>query len=650
MSSIGGRASTLSLVLVLAGATVWAHGPMGPPMKPKVVGGSIGGGAMTGPGPGGGSKTGKAGAGGATQDRGSAATAGAGKGGSTQGRSSQGGSRTGRNYGASVSTGFGLSSLNPWELWWDHNKESFLVRRPRPADMSFSSASGAQGRRAGETEGAATDVAILRDDLVQALQDVLRKETEAELCDSAVLALARVSPADTASLVAGDLRRGLTHETLSVRTSSTLALGVLGATQSLPLLNALMTDSSAGRQAVGGGQVPWNIRAYAALSLGLVNQPLAVEPLLDIVQTAPAGDREVRCAAAIALGLMQNSMSSTAVSGLLQVLEDRDADPVVRACAANALSRLDEIAILPAVLRVFRDPRTDQVVRQSIAQSLGRMGSLRQRDTVDALLQSIAKDSDAATRQFAWIALARMAAPDRGAETEATRAAIVAVLRKGIESPERIADRSWAALAAGLFGRAQSPVAEQLREPLATAYAEIHDPSTKGAFAIALGLIGARAQAETILADLRSSDDEAFRGYAAASLGLLGHGAATADLVALCRDVAISDTVRQQVASAIAMLRDDTLTTVLLEELAGTDSIPYASSVSRALGQLRDPASITPLVAIVRDAGQPVVSRAFACVALGLVADKQDLRFNTGIEEDYNYLAGVTVLDEIAGL
>jgi hypothetical protein len=75
-----------------------------------------------------------------------------------------------------------------------------------------------------------------------------------------------------------------------------------------------------------------------------------------------------------------------------------------------------------------------------------------------------------------------------------------------------------------------------------------------------------------------------------------------------------------------------------------------AWSLSRALGRHRDPRSVGTLVRLAEDEDRPVVARAFACVALGLVADKAPIRFNTPIQGDLAYLASASVIEEILGL
>ncbi len=588
------------------------------------------------------------GPGGAPASHKKAATSGASSPSTAQAGDSKGRANGAGATGAGAISGSAMST-NAWELWWDHNKDPFVMRRTT-ARRTSSGSSGALTSRGRRSAAGNEDLELLRAQIIAAMQQVLQQETDPELCDSATLALARVSAENLAESVDPDLRKGLLHDTLSVRTSATLSLGVLGARRSLPLLNSLMADTSAGRAAMGGGSVPWSVRAYAALSLGLINAPLAIEPLLDVARSAPASEREVRATAVTALGLMQCDDAAQVVTGLLSIVSDEKIDPVVRACAVTSLGRLGDIAALPALLKAFRDDATEQVVRQSLAQALGILGSLRQTEPAASLVACVKKESDATTRQFAWIALGRLGARDGGPDLSQPRDNLVTLMRNGLLNPEHSADVSWAALAAGLFGAGQPAAAPALLAPLTRVYTGASDPSTRSACAVALGLCGADSMADLLLKDLVESTDASVRGYAAVSLGLLGETQAASAMVDLCKDRSISDTVRQQAASAIAMIGDASAAPALLAELTESKSLEYASSMSRALGQLRDPRMIGPLIALAQDPGARVVARSFACVALGLVGDKLDLRFNTRIEQDYNYLAGVATIDEIVSL
>jgi HEAT repeat protein len=321
---------------------------------------------------------------------------------------------------------------------------------------------------------------------------------------------------------------------------------------------------------------------------------------------------------------------------------------VLRSHAVTALARLDQVALLPELLALHADDRTDALVRQSLAIAFGRLGSLEQPSLIEHLLEDFGQAGDVAARQFTLLSLARIAA--RSEPDHPGRGPIERLLRRQIADPDRRIDRPWAALAAGLYVRDQAEPAPALLDALARRYREESDPSVKAAFAIALGLSGARQHANRILQDVQRSQDDAFRGYAAIGLGLLRHRDAAPLLLEISVDETISHSLRLQVVRALGLMRERELTDELVGALREADTLQVAWSLGRALGQQRDPRASEPLSALARDVDRSVYARAFACVALGLVGDKAERRFNTPLRLDMPYLARAYVLEEVAGL
>jgi HEAT repeat protein len=425
---------------------------------------------------------------------------------------------------------------------------------------------------------------------------------------------------------------------------------VLGTARALPLLNALMTNAPAGQQAVGEGAVPWQVRAHAAIALGLTNEPLAVDPLLEVVGSSAGNQQELRVAAVLALGMMRNERSLDALGGLLKVLDDHKTDTLVRAAIPTAVARLGDATLVPRLLAVYADADTDQYVRQSLIIAFGTLADLGQPGVLGALSSSLTDDSDAATRHFAAISLARVGARSRDPALADVRRDVERLLRRELMDPSHRADRGWIALAAALYGRAQPPAQAMFTEILTRTYDKEHDPSNRGAIALGLGLIGAKEMAPRLLEDFTRSDDDSFRGYAAVSLGLLRFHEAAIALRPLCGDPTVSDTLRQQVVRGLTLMDDPQLIPVLLSALAEAETVGVAWSVSRALGLRRDGRSVEPLLELALDSSRSVPARAFACVALGLVGDKAELRFNADLARDCNYLLLTTTLQDIFSL
>ncbi len=543
-------------------------------------------------------------------------------------------------------TGSGVTaSLGAWELWWDAHQDVVLQGM---AEHRASVRTGTN-RPLFAPADAPPDLAPPRERIGAVLTRILATETDPELVDSAVLALARVTtPEDSDAAFAG-ICGALRHDALSVRTSATLSLGVLGAKRATPLLYALLTDAPSGRAAVGG-PVPWQVRAYAAIALGLINEPVAVAPLVDIAAHAPEAGREVRTAAVVALGLMHGDHAGESVPDLLALLDDAGLDSVVRAAIPIALARVGDSTVLPRLLAVARDRTEDPLVRQSAATALGSLADLGQAGVVAALQESLTSEADAGARRAAALGLARIGGRSSDPAQAAQRASLERTLEHSLLDPGHRADRPWLALAAALYAQALPSARPALGAALRSRYDKAHDPSERGALALALGLADERDAAPGILDDFRHSQDDGFRGYAAVSLGLLRCHEAAADLLPMCRDATLSDALRQQVVRGLSLMDDPDLVPALIEALAEARTIDVAWSLGRALGARRDPRSVEALAAIAVDASKPVPARAFACVALGLLGDKAELRFSAEIARDGNDLLPTDTMAELLSL
>jgi hypothetical protein len=68
------------------------------------------------------------------------------------------------------------------------------------------------------------------------------------------------------------------------------------------------------------------------------------------------------------------------------------------------------------------------------------------------------------------------------------------------------------------------------------------------------------------------------------------------------------------------------------------------ASIAAALGLVGDANSVVPLVDMLGDENLTGAARGFAAVALGLVADKQDLPWNSVFSIDINYRATTSTL------
>ena len=574
-----------------------------------------------------------------------AASSGPTSGGATRG---QGNRQATTGGGTEIFAGYEI-----WEYWWENNKDAYLDLKNRLVKVNSASGSlgvlSGRGSRAEVSTSARPDDALIQSEVIPALVSLLKDGESRDILDSAVLALGRISKEQSAQTVIDASLPLLRHNELSVQSSATLSLGVLGSPLALPVLNELMANTSKGRQLAGGSDVNYLMRAFAALSLGLIDQPESVEPLIDIIKNSKDSDRDIRVGAIVGLGLMHDNPSvEKGAAFLTELLGDRKIDPVILSYVPTSLGKLHRAEATPALLKVFLDRDTDNYVLQSAAIALGMLGSIDQKDVVKALSDYVQEGKDMQTRHFCFISLAQIGArdTDHDAHLEAHQA-LVKLLGDEITKPKAKTNRSWAAIASAIYAQKQDVAQPPLMERIGQAYKKESDPSFKSAFALALGLLKANAFQEDIYADYRESGDPDFRGYAAVALGFLKYTDAADEMRARVEDKTTTPTLRLQVATGLGLMGDPQATTVLIKALESAQTLGVSSAVAKALGLIGDRTAIDPLRKLALDTKVTPLTRAFACVALGLVCEKTDLPWNARISADNNYRARVPAIDEI---
>src|SRR5688572_16218081 len=376
---------------------------------------------------------------------------------------SPGGPTTGglRVSGPTTARRAAVESPERWEYWWEANQELYLRLRSRTANTTPSApGSSSKNDVPPVRRVSAADVrALVLPALLTALSD-----READVADSAALALARCVTPDQANLALDPLLRALDHPEKTVRESATLALGVLGSPDALPALRALLLDQADGRRMTAHpAGVEEQVRAFAAASIGLIGDAAAVPDLVQSLESAQAG-RSVSQLAVLSLGLARGRPSECAAR-LLKTMSQRDLDPLVRAQAPIALARLAETpegesaarATLGALVTALLDDATAADVRRSTAIALGRLARIEAQEAALALQSLVQRGNDGPARQLALIALAEIGARDADARRHGeTHQSIERFLLGQLANPSRANLRPFAALALGIWGRNES--------------------------------------------------------------------------------------------------------------------------------------------------------------------------------------------------
>ncbi len=598
--------------------------------------------------------------------------------------------------------------LTQWTFWWEFNREPYLdlknaIARVGPLTGSEGWFLG-KGQRGEARESVYPTEEQIRTKVVPALVAALEKETNNDVVTGCLIALAKIGTARSglgAERIQELLARRLRSPVQEIAETAAVALGILGDDAVVPALAALLADDERGRALVGAEEVPVRTRAFAAYGLGLVGSRTEGEGVrLDAVaglHAALASDAarsfDLGTACVVALGLVPLATlqpedraqasekgappraRTQQIDALLALLDDREQSTLVRAHVPIAVCRLlrpgaDGAARLPdaldatygervlaALLARLTGSERNEVV-QSCVLALGLLadadpGGLDAR--ARAALAGVPQDvADLQSRHYAMIAMAkagaRRGAGDRAAGLEEASSFLLAQLARGKSDV-----RPWAALAIGVLCRAlheegvDTAHLGELKAALRSALREEKDDQTIGAYAIAAGLAADQESAAVLLERFERLRGDEARGYVAVALGLLGERQALPAIQRVVRESKYRPELLRQAAIALGLLGDQKLVDDLVVMLRDATSLASQSAIAAALGRIGDRRSIDPLVEMLANEDLSGAARGLAAAALGVVADEEDLPWNTAIGVDLNYRATAPTLNDLGG-
>jgi HEAT repeat protein len=122
---------------------------------------------------------------------------------------------------------------------------------------------------------------------------------------------------------------------------------------------------------------------------------------------------------------------------------------------------------------------------------------------------------------------------------------------------------------------------------------------------------------------------------------------------ALCEEIqkeGLEQKYRLQLARALGLMSDLDALPALIERLKKAETVAEVSTAAQAVGLIGDKSVVPALLALAKDESQQPMSRAFAEVALGLLAEKKPLPWSIVFSVDANYRAKVDALAELLDL
>ena len=543
-------------------------------------------------------------------------------------------------------------SLTGWETWWEFNKEPYLNLRARLHVGPRTQQAYSDQVLFAEGPDQRVAMAVVVEQILPSLRQCAR-DSDADVVDSAVLALARMTPPDRSKLVFDDVMAALPNDAPSVRQAALLGLGLLRDERGLAPMIGVLEGSDDGRRALREkGQVDDLLRGFAAVALGLAHNPAAIDPLKRAFARADQDD--VKASVLIALGEFGDDADAPPklVPWLLDLIDD-DSSDMVHAQVPIALSRLGECArpALPALVKLLTARRTHEPVRESVAIALGKLAAPEDVEAVAALKDLVETGGDEGASHFALISLGEIGARAAGdlEKHDAVVDDLTRFLYRAISKPVNQHQLPFAATGLALMGQAyrkDAPQRSEFANKIADALGETKNPIHVGALAVALGLLDARVHGPMLLKLLNDTADRPLRGHLAEALGLMGYSDATATLTRMLNDE--DDTAyRLQIATGLGLLGDPAVTGILVQRLDRMKTLWETASTAKALGLVGDITAVAPLLKVVENKSRPALTRGFGCVVLGLLGERTRLPWNAHLKYGSNYLVPFRVQSEV---
>jgi len=490
-----------------------------------------------------------------------------------------------------------------WQTWWGYNQFKVIDFRRRQKER--------RGPVTGEGEAKGPDAwrIELRERVVPVMREAL-KDDDKEVRTAAAVALGKYRT--TAAIE--DLKTLYRTDNVDeVREAALQGLLLMGDPGLFDFFETILRDQ---------GET-LRLRGFAMMGMGRIGDAKSREYLQDFFDPkdarqqalVPKSTGDTRQFLIAALVGLQMTGDPTLGETFLRFARDKRFDEDVRAYAVNCIGKVRAKDRLPDVLSLLRD-ESDQI-RRSAAVAVGVLAEREDPAAVKALSPAMSKDKDKVVRHFATISLGQV-----GGEEAFSR----------LKRYYRYADKEERGFFHLGFAFSGHPEAAAILEK----HLDAADADEAAAAVLGFGILGDAAKAPLLRKVLDESKSWVLLQSSVIALGMLDDKVS----VPAIETILVNKTqpaVRTAAAIAYALLRQHEAVKLFSELLRDADTVFMRNAIAQVMGRLANPAAAEPVLAIYKDATVQRQTRAYALVALGMLADTADFPVFPELAFDTNY-------------
>lgn len=453
------------------------------------------------------------------------------------------------------------------------------------------------------------------------------------------------------------------------------------------------------------GKINFRNRAFAAYGLGLIGARAADEGNKKTIVNALAkmadgpakqvGNYDVSVACLVAMGLVPMQIDEAALAAgfdakkgfvapaelksrvdqiawLMSYYQDEKNTFLVRAHAPRAVGNLlvgvpagadgknliREAVATRLVTDMDKLSKAENEIKQSCILALGQIGDCDDEkldiEIRKQLMEVKEELADQMARNFAAISIAQIggrpgsgAAPTAGLEGKKKDENVRLFLAEQLDKGKSVY-RAWAGLSIGVLERAladaKQPTSSDMKLFVRSAFKDAKQPMEVGAFAVSLGIMQDQDSKEMLREKLDAISEPEARGYIAVALGLVNDRVAIDQIQAILAKSKYQPDLLKSAAIGLGLMGDKSTVETLVRMLGEAQGLASQAAISSALGFIGDARSIDSLITLMQDKQKTDNARGFAAAALGIVADKEMLPWNTKISVNINYRANTPTL------